>query len=400
MNAAVRIAGRVGRALRETLLTLAAVGGVACVVLTILAFTGGYSLIMFKTGSMSPTIPAGSVALVQRVPASDLAVGDVTTVDRAGELPITHRIIGISPGPTPTQRMITMKGDANQSADPAPYTISDARIVRGSLPGLAYVIVWFGSPWVLGTITVGAALLVTWAFWPRVRRPAPADAEDDHLDTTGDDAPPSPEFASRRERRLGQHVASCVAVGTLVVLPSLTSAPPAGAAELISITSNGGGTHVLDAVRPYDWDLDIDAGSAPADGELTVTLRGEGHGVQLSTIVRSCTTRWEGSGCPGTATTLDAAAPLTLNSVEKPLLRQATPSAVHLRISVTGGGDPSGGATLVLRATAEQTSVEQTVGATVLPATGGPSPALFAAPAAVLVGLGGALIARQRRRER
>ncbi|GAA2848447.1 hypothetical protein [Microbacterium arabinogalactanolyticum] len=399
MNAAVRIAGRVGRALRETLLTLAAVGGVACVVLTILAFTGGYSLIMFKTGSMSPTIPAGSVALVQRVPASDLAVGDVTTVDRAGELPITHRITGVSPGPTSTQRVITMKGDANQSADPAPYTISEARIVRGSLPGLAYVIVWFGSPWVLGTITVGAALLVTWAFWPRVRRPAPADAEDDPLGAE-DDALRSPEFASRRERRLGQHVASCVAIGMLVALPSLTSAPPAGAAELISITSNGGGTHVLDAVRPYDWDLDIDAASAPADGELTVTLRGEGHGVQLSTIVQSCTTRWERSGCPGTATTLSAAAQLTLDSPEKPLLRQATPSVVHLRISVTGGGDPSGAATLILRAAAEQTSVEQTVGTTVLPATGGPSPALFAAPAAVLVGLGVALIARQRRRER
>jgi len=399
MNAAVRIAGRVGRALRETLLTLAAAGGVVCVVLTILAFTGGYSLIMFRTGSMSPTIPAGSVALVQRIPASDLAIGDVTTVDRAGELPITHRIIDISPGPTSAQRMITMKGDANPSADPAPYTISEARIVRGSLPGLAYVIVGFGSPWVLGTITVGAALLVTWAFWPRARRPAPTDAEDESPGPS-DDAPPSPGFATRRERRLDQHVASCIAIGMLAVLPSLSSAPPAGAAELISITSNGGGTHVLDAVRPYDWDLDIDAASAPADGELTITLRGEGHGVELSTVVRSCTTRWEGSGCPGTATTLATAAPLRLDGAEKPLLRQATPSVVHLRVSVTGGGDPTGTATLILRATAEQTSVEQTVGATVLPATGGPSPALLAAPAAVLTGLGAALIARHRRRER
>ena len=191
-----------------------------------------------------------------------------------------------------------------------------------------------------------------------------------------------------------------LAIGMLAVLPSLSSAPPAGAAELISINSNGGGTHVLDAVRPYDWDLDIDAASAPADGELTITLRGEGHGVELSTVVRSCTTRWEGSGCPGTATTLGTAAPLRLDGAEKPLLRQPTPSVVHLRVSVTGGGDPSGAATLILRATAEQTSVEQTVGTTVLPATGGPSPALLAAPAAVLVGLGVALIARHRHRRR
>jgi len=178
MATIARGARAVGRGAREVLLTLAALGGVICIVLAILAFTGGYSLIMFKTGSMSPTIPAGSVALVQKIPASDIAVGDVVTVDRVDALPITHRVMTVEPGDAADTRTITMKGDANEVEDPAPYTIADVRIVRGSVPGLATVIVWFGSPWVLGGVTLGASLLVVWAFWPRKERePAAVVAE-------------------------------------------------------------------------------------------------------------------------------------------------------------------------------------------------------------------------------
>jgi signal peptidase len=157
----------VGRGAREVLLTLAAVGGVICIALVIMAFAGGYSLIMFKTGSMTPTIPAGSVALVQKISAAEIAVGDVVTVERASALPITHRVTGVEPADAEGMRTLTMKGDANDVEDPAPYTVSDVRVVRGSVPGLANVIVWFGSPWVLGGITLGASLLVVWAFWPR-----------------------------------------------------------------------------------------------------------------------------------------------------------------------------------------------------------------------------------------
>jgi len=177
MATIARGARALGRGVREVLLTLAALGGVICIVLVIMAFSGGYSLIMFKTGSMSPTIPAGSVALVQKIPASDIAVGDVVTVDREDALPITHRVVTVEPGDAADARTITMKGDANDVEDPAPYTVADVRIVRGSVPGLATVIVWFGSPWVLGGVTIGASLLVVWAFWPRKER-APSGVPD------------------------------------------------------------------------------------------------------------------------------------------------------------------------------------------------------------------------------
>jgi signal peptidase len=151
--------------LREFLLNMAAVGGAVCILLVVLALLFDITLIMFKTGSMSPTIPAGSVALVQEIPAADVATGDVITVDRPGSLPITHRVTSVTDAGGDT-RIITMKGDANDTEDPAPYTVNTVRRVLGSVPGLAPVIVHVSEPPVLAGITLAVAGLVTWGSWP------------------------------------------------------------------------------------------------------------------------------------------------------------------------------------------------------------------------------------------
>ncbi|MFJ4166384.1 signal peptidase I [Microbacterium sp. NPDC089698] len=153
--------------LSEVLLWVAALAGLVCIVLVVLAFTAHITLIMFRTGSMSPTIPAGSVAIVQQIPASQVHVGDVVTVDRPGQLPVTHRVRAVEDGTAPAERLITLRGDANAQDDPAPYPVSTVRIVRLAIPGLAPVIVAFGNPFVLGGLTLGATALVIWAFWPR-----------------------------------------------------------------------------------------------------------------------------------------------------------------------------------------------------------------------------------------
>ncbi|WOP19809.1 signal peptidase I [Raineyella sp. LH-20] len=158
---------RIARATEEVVLTVLSILGALCLVLVVLALVFDVTLIMFKTGSMSPTIPAGSVAVVRKIPASAVKVGDVVTVDRAGQLPVTHRVTSVRPGPAPDQRVLTLKGDANEAEDAAPYTVSTVRITLASVPGLARVIVRMSNPYVLGAITIGASLLVTWAFWPR-----------------------------------------------------------------------------------------------------------------------------------------------------------------------------------------------------------------------------------------
>lgn len=159
--------GGIGRMLGDIALWAAAAAGVVCIVLVILAITANITLILFRTGSMSPTIPAGSVAVVQRVDAAQLRVGDVVTVDREGELPVTHRVTSIEPGATDAERIITMRGDANAADDPFPYTVTSVRTVLFSIPGIATVIAGMGDPWVLGGLTAGATVLVVWAFWPR-----------------------------------------------------------------------------------------------------------------------------------------------------------------------------------------------------------------------------------------
>ena len=173
----------------DALLWVLAVAGAICIVLVILAHTMGITLMMFSTGSMSPTIPAGSVAIVQEGPAAEIEVGDVVTVDRGDLLPVTHRVTSVEAGATDDQRIITMRGDANEQDDPQPYTVTSVRTVLFAIPGLANVIVWFGDPWVLGSITIAAALLVGWAFWPRAEKPR---AEKPHAEKPRDNADDGP----------------------------------------------------------------------------------------------------------------------------------------------------------------------------------------------------------------
>lgn len=167
-----RLLSRLG----SVLLTALSVLGLGCIVLLVLGLTMNMSLIMFSTGSMAPAIPAGSVALVQEVPASDVAVGDVVTVERPDRLPVTHRVTEIvaTDGERAT---FVMQGDANAAPDTEPYTADRVRIVHGHVPGIAHVVTTFQSPLVLGALTIAAALLVTWAFWPRRDEgdPSPGD---------------------------------------------------------------------------------------------------------------------------------------------------------------------------------------------------------------------------------
>ncbi|MFI8592237.1 hypothetical protein [Dietzia maris] len=57
-----------------------------------------------------------------------------------------------------------MKGDANPGVDPGMYRVENVRKVLWSVPELAKVLVWFSNPYVLGGISLLAALGELWAF--------------------------------------------------------------------------------------------------------------------------------------------------------------------------------------------------------------------------------------------
>jgi len=285
----------IGSVIGGTLLNLAAVVGVVCIVAVIAAFAFNITLIMFKTGSMSPTIPAGSLAVVREIPASQIRVGDVVTVDRPGKPPISHRVRVIS-STGGDARTITMRGDANASDDSQSYTVSQVRIVMLSIPGLANAVVALSRPLVLGGITLGASALVTWAFWPR-------------------------EEGTRRRGQRVTGTATTTDMMTLGVLPigliplvlafSLGTPSPAQAAEretvvhgrYLTLTAIGDPDVMEHLVpgHPVQWQVGVQA-HPPESSSIDIGISAQGRlagpgGLQVD--IRACTVRWVNGRCIG-----------------------------------------------------------------------------------------------------
>ena len=378
------------------LLNVAAVGGLICILAVIASFAFDITLIMFKTGSMSPTIPTGSLAVVREIPAAEIRVGDVVTVDRPGLPPITHRVTSVAPAGG-DQRTITMRGDANPVDDAEPYTLDHARIVLASFPGLAYVVVALAHPVVLGLTTLGATVLVAWAFWPR-----------------------SPQRRSARRGKASPIPAATT--GSVLLLAAavlgLTLSAPSGAraAEVetvvtgtyITLTSVGD-PEVMEHLAPESpvlWQVGVQA-APPVHSSIDFGISADGAPADIAGLrltVQSCSLRWVAGVCPGTQTTLlplqdlaTAVLPAQPNGARQlgwmdsnaqrwllveVLMRPGTPpgSTVAMRVHAWGPGD------------------EITIGATALAGTGvSPFPTTLLAGAAILGGLTLAAIAGRRR---
>lgn len=198
---------RIGQGAIDVALWTVGLVGLISLTAAIAAYVWGYSIILFSTGSMSPTIPAGSAALVQRIPASQIQVGDVVTVDRQDALPITHRVTSIVAGTGPSKTyIITMKGDANQIEDVSPYQVSEVRRVVFSVAGVARPIDRLHEPWLLAVLTAVAAALVTWAFWPRRRREPARRLDTDPQDQSN--PAPDPSVAAEESASLADLIGS------------------------------------------------------------------------------------------------------------------------------------------------------------------------------------------------
>lgn len=104
------------------------VGGLALLVVTVAilglaAITIGphlfsYQALVVRSGSMSPTIPTGSVVFYRPVQASQVKVGDVILFNEPGQTNkrVTHRVYAIQNGGS--GKYFETKGDANGSPDP------------------------------------------------------------------------------------------------------------------------------------------------------------------------------------------------------------------------------------------------------------------------------------------
>lgn len=270
---------RLRKGIAEALLWLAAVAGLICIGLVILAYSMNISLILFRTGSMEPTIPPGSVAVVREIEAHEVEIGDVLTVEREGQLPVTHRVTSVVAGKDDAERVITMQGDANEAEDPYPYVITEASTTLFSIPGLAQPVHQLGNPLVLGSLTLGASLLVGWAFWPRTPRAKQGAAGCILL------------------------LAGGVSVGVLVAGPGVASASAAERehpstetvpGDHITLTS----IYVPEAMQNLSpgaevlWDVEAEVDAPEGGGVLIPGLSSEGE-VPLRVTMYACSQPWE-----------------------------------------------------------------------------------------------------------
>ena len=94
------------------------------------------------TGSMRPTIQPGDMVVDERVPASQIRVGDIVTYQEPhGNRTITHRVrkVEISEG----QARVTTRGDANDTVEKwvIPVTGDVGRVVY-RVPKIGYPVTW------------------------------------------------------------------------------------------------------------------------------------------------------------------------------------------------------------------------------------------------------------------
>lgn len=147
-------------------LALAAVLGGLCLVAALAAAVLDLRPLVFRSGSMAPSIQTGDLAVAQTVPASDLAVGDVVSVETASGARVTHRIMTVTHRGDDTATL-ALQGDANPGVDPVPYDVETADRVVATIPHAGRVVAWFSGP--LGLLLLGG--YAVWLLGRVVARP-------------------------------------------------------------------------------------------------------------------------------------------------------------------------------------------------------------------------------------
>nr|WP_256985365.1 signal peptidase I [Rhodococcus sp. 06-1059B-a] len=164
------------RWVREIALTVGALAGLLCVLIALAAVVFGITPLVFRSGSMSPAIETGALALSKTTPAVDIQVGDIVNVTNAAGNGITHRVIEIGAVGSDSVELY-LKGDGNAEPDAEPYVVSEAGRVLFSVPKLGYAVTWLSGPVAVfaGGVLVGVLLMV--AFRPRRVSPSETDEE-------------------------------------------------------------------------------------------------------------------------------------------------------------------------------------------------------------------------------
>ena len=201
----------------DLLLTVSAVAGVVCLlVIAVMAVTHSRP-VAFRSGSMSPTIDIGAVAVVHRVPARELRVGDVVTVP-TGDTFVTHRVVQLTRAKGAAT--LQLQGDANDAPDAQLHEVDSAERVVVSVPKLGYL---------LGALTgpFGWLLAGTYVVWLLRRLGSGGSRDQDGPAGRHRGSPtaaPAPRATVGSRSMVAGSVLVVVALGSAVVVPQRADA--------------------------------------------------------------------------------------------------------------------------------------------------------------------------------
>lgn len=146
------------RIIADLALSLGALVGVACLVAAVAAVAFGVHPLIFRSGSMAPTIPAGSLAFARDVPAASIRGGDVVSVPWHDSR-VTHRVVEVFH--RDGSATLRLKGDANDAPDAELYQVSSAPRVWFSVPVLGRAVAWLSRAPGVFVLAAYAALLLS-----------------------------------------------------------------------------------------------------------------------------------------------------------------------------------------------------------------------------------------------
>ena len=155
--------------LRETTLWVGAGLGLLSLVAGVAVMFFGFTFLIFRSGSMGPGIPTGSLALARTTPAAELESGDVVSVLASNGARITHRLVSATV--RGDEASLILQGDANGTPDAEIYQVTEAERSIVSVPYAGYVVTVLLSP--AGLVAAGclSGMLFLLGFGPRQEGP-------------------------------------------------------------------------------------------------------------------------------------------------------------------------------------------------------------------------------------
>lgn len=160
--------GLVSRALNKMLETVLFLVAGLVIVAAAGPLAGLWHYEVIQTGSMTPALGVGGVAIVVPEPVRDVRVGQVLAFHPPGmpKYARIHRVVALTH--RGGQLWIKTKGDANLSADPGPVRLegNTAYVERAFVPYFGYAGIWLYQRWVRTALEVALfALMVSGGLW-------------------------------------------------------------------------------------------------------------------------------------------------------------------------------------------------------------------------------------------